>query len=226
MSGRFSIGLIAAAIGVTLASGAGCLWLENDCDTVVTECFDVCDTYCNGFTCWTECFTDCDDRCVSTGTTAGQGPVPVDPTGCQNNTECARGYACSSTGECVPEGAGAQSGLCEACATRADCREDGALCLVLNAASESGFCGRPCQADADCPQDYGCRSAAGTLQCVPDDTTCSDQVPLDGCQVSSDCRTGFVCVDGFCGPPPIPCETDADCARGFTCSQGECKSGS
>ena len=154
MSGRFSPGFFAAAIGVLLASGSGCLWLDNDCDTVVTECFDVCDT----------------------------------------------------------------------CATRADCREDDALCLLLNPASDSGFCGRACQADADCPTDYGCRSAAGTLQCVPNDTTCSDQVPLDSCTVSSDCRTGFVCVDGFCGPPPIPCESDADCARGFTCSQGECKS--
>ena len=45
MSGRFSPGFFAAAIGVLLASGSGCLWLDNDCDTVVTEGFDVWDTY-------------------------------------------------------------------------------------------------------------------------------------------------------------------------------------
>jgi hypothetical protein len=225
MSVRFRLRFIVVAMSLSVASGTGCLWVDNDCDTVVTECFDVCDTYCNAFTCWTECFTDCDDRCVASGRNTGASPVPVEPTGCQANSECARGYYCSGSGECIPDGSGAQAGLCEACATRADCREENALCLLLNEASESGFCGRACQADADCPADYGCRSAGGTLQCVPNDTTCSDQVPLDACVVSSDCRTGFVCTEGYCGPPPIPCESSADCARGFICNQGECKLG-
>jgi len=151
---------------------AGC-WLDDDCDVVVSDCVDICDTYCNGWGCWTECFPRCNDRCVD---------VPDDADGCTRNGDCALGYVCQAgvcqAGEDDGSAEGSASGepgggLCEPCDKSSDCA-DGALCLQLDAESDAAYCGRLCSESARCPVGYECLEARTSFQCVPQSRVCDD----------------------------------------------------
>lgn len=167
---------LSALIALALLPLTGYLW-EEDCDVVVRDCVDICDTYCAPWGCWEECSTSCSDRCVD---------LPASATGeCTRDGDCARGYVCNTDNACVEE---ADEGsvtppvddgtLCDPCAKTSDC-EEGALCLQLDPERTDGYCGRACASSDDCPTSWECLQARDTFQCVPISRSCDGPVPID-----------------------------------------------
>ncbi len=103
--------------------------------------------------------------------------------------ECPTGWACKAIAfsepdvsfVCVPE----VSALCEACVNDTDCGGKKDRCLKVGAGEGALFCGRHCEADEDCPGDYGCVDAetwdGGTArQCVPKTGSCVCDAETNG----------------------------------------------
>lgn len=118
------------------------------------------------------------DYCVSNGET-GESFCALD---CSQGQDCGVGNLCVDLGggvlQCVPESFTCQTtvgaGLCEPCATRADC--GGPTDNCLQAADGTLFCGQDCSGGASCPQGYTCADLtaleAGLFQCIPASGTC------------------------------------------------------
>ena len=94
--------LLMLTLGASLLTG--CFFVDDDrhiggaCDAIVTDCYEVCDTYCDPWGCWDECFTECEDTCVQ----YDYAPVTViDDRACFADRECPAGYSCANY-VCVP----------------------------------------------------------------------------------------------------------------------------
>jgi len=164
---------------LTALLSSGCFFVRDDgCDAVVTDCVDICDTYCDPWGCWTECYTDCRDTCVIYPAPPPSTVVVVDSRECVRDSDCPRDAYCNSQSVCVFESGSPQAGLCESCLGHSDCRESGALCLDFGEGATSGHCGRSCAQDRDCPADYQCLPAGSSNQCVPTGRTCDGRTPV------------------------------------------------
>ncbi len=232
--------------------GTGCVFVQEECDYVETQCWDVHDVYCDPWGCWEEVYTECEDYCVDA---VNPAPAP----------ECTQDYHCAGNDICLDQRCVARSagpdptggaGLCEACDVNADCQESGALCLNLTENADVGYCGRSCDSDASCPSGFECLDLSGGngSQCVPETRSCSatdlpDPPVEDECLTTADC-TGDqiceagdcvdpvspecteddhcdgeqVCVDELCvDPEPVPeCVGNDDCDEGLECVDGDC----
>jgi Cys-rich repeat protein len=201
---------------------SGCFFVDDDrglaCDTVVTECWDICDTYCDRWGCWDECFTECEDTCVSYAPPL----VVVDDARCRIDEECGFGHICVDYA-CVPPPSAPGAGLCEPCLGHATCGEAGALCIELEAGDDQGVCGSPCAQDRDCPSGFECLDAGSSRQCVPTDRVCDGRQSLAECDRDLDCATGEVCDAGECvDAPTLECRNDRDCEEPDVCIGGTC----
>ena len=112
--------LFLCAVFATLCSG--CIFVEEDCDAIETECYDVyVGTFCDPWGCWDEYETHCEDYCVN----YESGIVE---TGCTRDAHCGSGYYCEG-GVCV--------GSSPECSTDSQCGGD-------------DICSRGCVAPASC----------------------------------------------------------------------------
>lgn len=212
------------ALGATVLSG--CFFVDDDravgggCDAIVTECWDVCDTYCDPWGCWDECFTECEDTCVQ----YDYAPVTVvDDRSCFADRDCPIGYACDDY-VCVPPPEEPGALLCEPCLGHSDCREADALCIQLESGADTGFCGSACSDDRDCPSNYECVTASNTQQCVPVDRVCDGRTPVAECDRDNECATDEICEGGLCiDAPTAECATDRDCPEPEICVAGACE---
>jgi hypothetical protein len=174
--------LPALAAILSLALG-GCLPLDDGpCDLVRVDCWDVCDTFCDGFGCYTRCFPQCTERCVVAPRDPETGERP-----CQADRDCARGFVCEDA-ICRPAGGGTDAGggddagagtgdgrvalFCAPCRRHEDCADRGALCIVTTDPDE-GRCGLPCDEDAACPAPFKCEAVGERRQCIPRADACS-----------------------------------------------------
>ncbi|MBN1946141.1 MAG: hypothetical protein JW797_10720 [Bradymonadales bacterium] len=197
--------------------------MDDHCDYIETECWDVVDVYCDAWGCWEEWHTECVDYCVDVDE-AYTSPE------CLEDYHCPTGYWCDRE-RCVPIGGGSSgSGLCEPCQTNADCEEPGALCLDLTPDATTGYCGRSCTGGSDCPAGYECLAIAGESvhQCVPERRdgvrSCEEVRPTPvECSGPNDCPDPLVCEQGRCVMPMTsPCEDEGDCQPGETCVDDVC----
>lgn len=69
-----------------------------------------------------------------------------------------------------------------------------------------------CMGDQDCPSGTSCDLPSG--YCITKPKTCAK---------SSQCSSGYVCLDKTCKPGRTPCEADAACGAAAYCSNGACK---
>jgi peptidoglycan-associated lipoprotein len=93
------------------------------------------------------------------------------------------------------------NGLCQQCATDADCGDPGQQCV-------DGLCEQIpnyCTSVDDCPGDQKCR-----------DNRCGPE-----CRNDDECPDEQICKAGSC-TAPTECTTDNDCAADQVCRQGEC----
>ncbi|MFT4703196.1 MAG: hypothetical protein ACI81R_000885 [Bradymonadia bacterium] len=204
---------------------SGCFFVDDDrglpCDTVVTECWDVCDTYCDPWGCWDECFTECEDTCVS----YSQPPivVVVDDRECVTDRDCPNTHECRSD-LCIALPETGRAALCEPCVGHSDCEDSGALCLEFGGGAE-GYCGSACGEDRDCPSGFECLAAGSARQCVPTSRECSDRSPVAECDRDNDCGGDEICEAGECVEAPTDeCSTDRDCPEPEVCVAGSCAS--
>ena len=195
------------------ASDADCTSAEF-CDASIRACRPV-KGFCEPCARDAECGGGGDD-CVAlstTGRACGRA--------CATDGDCPRGAACAARGtghQCVPAGAGGDSGSC------ADFRG----CTPDSRAT--------CTTDADCGAGSDQRCDTGRGQCVarqqvcPAGTVCDarDRVCVSDCGADLDCEPGFHCVDRACEPERA-CTSDATCPQGKVCllapgaTEGECR---
>ena len=88
--------------------------------------------------------------------------------------------AAASTGDLTYVCAPRFATLCEPCATDAQCEHlmapaGKARCLKfgVDGTVAGSFCSQACATDADCPADYGCKSASGGTYCIAKSGECS-----------------------------------------------------
>ena len=112
---------------------------------------------------------------------------------CPGGFSCAKASGADATFVCLPQ----HLALCAPCQTDAQCgtNEPGALCV--NAGEAGSFCGSPCVADSDCPQNYACQDAVGELgqakQCILQTGACgcSKLATLQGAATSCATTNGL-----------------------------------
>ncbi|MBI3071967.1 MAG: PPC domain-containing protein [Deltaproteobacteria bacterium] len=142
------------------------------------------------------------------------------PRACVNASDCRTGETCTN-GQCVPSAP--PKGLCETCASNAECGTGNACIPYPNGSA----CGRDC-ATSSCPSGYFCARFQGIRQCVRSNFSCDGVVtpdagtpPIDAGLPPFDAGTppddaGLPPpVDAGtpppedAGPPPPPCTEDA-----------------
>ena len=196
-----------ALLAIPLLLTTACTYESETC--VEDECYEVCDVYCDYWSCEEYCELEC--YCTSTTTYYAE---------CYSNNDCYRNEVCIS-GTCVSEATGS-SGLCEPCDDHSDCYENDALCVTLSNAQQEQMCGRSCTTDRDCPNSFVCvelLDAPGS-QCIPEANTCSD-VSYE-CSADTDCRQGERCMNRECVYTDTSCTEDSECDEGYSCFEGEC----
>ena len=159
-------------------------------------CSESCTPMTDGWLVWDDCWEDCSDVCHAYEVCES---VPE----CYYDHDCRSGEVCLS-GECRRGngGHGGQNGyygtanLCDRCESNADCRENGALCLVLDSGEQ--VCGRSCVKDAECPSGYYCdaymNGTQSVGQCAPAVGSCVNNY----CRTLDDCSENAGCVDNRC----------------------------
>jgi hypothetical protein len=159
------------------------------------------------------CLTNDDcgsDICNCLGVCVPPGPAGFPP--CFEDKNCGSGHYCDvCAGVCR-----AMKELCEPCASRKECVDDGA-CVDFKTGGR--YCLRACVADPGCPQPgYLCQSIAGIAvkQCVPLSGLCEKPVL---CEADDECAYGEICTQGKCA---AGCSSDAVCADGFVCASFRC----
>jgi hypothetical protein len=211
--------------------GNGCY---DDCNTA-----EVCETYCDSWSCWDECFYDttCTTTCTETEV-INNPPVNNEPL-CYDDLDCVIGKTCEG-GECVvvDTNADGKAGLCQTCETSNDCYEANSLCIELNSdqTSRTGekVCSRTCEYNTDCPINFECvrvsAEAGAQAQCLPkkaagaEKRTCNAGADLE-CVRATDCGVGESCVGNSCSAPNSPdveCSSNKPCAGGLTCREFKC----
>jgi hypothetical protein len=215
--------------GCLIVSGDG-----NQSSSCHQECeeYEVCETYCDAWTCWDECWyeTHCYEDCTYVE------EEPIDSTQCYSDIDCYDGEICVA-GYCEPPTTDERglAGLCQTCETDADCAEGGALCLRLNfdTTSRTGekVCGRTCEYNHECPTGFECSrisSEAGVpAQCIPikgtnEKRTCNPSPELE-CVKATDCAIGESCVNNECqGPDDAECSSNRPCPSGEVCRNFSC----
>lgn len=209
--------LVLLASASWLASS--CIVQDNHSSCVTSECYDVCELYCDAWGyCWEECYTEC--YCVE----------EVVYVACYSNRDCYQNESCIN-GDCVanapnPNPTRGTRALCEPCSAHEDCAESDALCLQLFDSTEM-VCGRACVNDNSCPSGYVCAELTDRegSQCIPATNSC--QSPPGTCRAHADCTDGQRCQDGACVDAPAPgtCEAAADCETGQRCLDNTCVPG-
>lgn len=81
-----------------------------------------------------------------------------------------------------------------------------------------------CYDSAECPPEFmGSPTCPGTKAGETSKSSSTRKKGWGGtCEESSECRSGFACIDGSCEQPP-KCESNADCPRNGECSDGVCE---
>ena len=161
---RKLVGTAFAALVLALAascSTSAAPAATTNCDSVVTRCRTVCDPWCDDWGCYDNCYDDCYDECIQNPT------APSQPVG-----SAADAGAQIDGGRVLPD-ASVTGILCTPCTASDQC-EPGARCIVRggDAAPQSGFCGRACQSNADCPSGFACTQLTSSRQCLPLNGTC------------------------------------------------------
>ena len=151
----------------------------------------------------------------------GQPPADCSTTGCPSGQECVEGACQPVMGD---------GGVCDPCATSAECGGPNDLCL--NYPSGGGFCGIRCGSSADCPRGSQCFNVGNGSQCVGvdsagDPSCAAEPEPEPGCRADADCDDGEVCRGGECesAPPPVgsdPKELGEACSRNDECASNTC----
>lgn len=175
-------------------------------------------------------------------------PIRVERHYCANDTECPPGEECGGDNTCeepctddssCPTDEVCEDGACEPppppCVVQADC--NGNLTCI------GGYCVPDCPADTGGGDPEVCDPGTGEPPCVRDDQCSRDDTCEDGvcqpcvhpCDVS--CRSGHVCVEGYCQeplpppcrgnqcPPVVTCGDQYDCPGGELCTNGVCTPG-
>ena len=195
--------LLMLTLGASLLTG--CFFVDDDrtggaCDAIVTDCYEVCDTYCDPWGCWDECFTECEDTCVQ----YDYAPVTViDDRACFADRECRLATAARTTSACRRRRPGGPP-------VRA---LPGALGLPRGWRALHPARGRRerrrvrqrLPGGRDCPAGYECVSASNTQQCVPVDRVCDGRAPVAECDRDAECGEGQACEAGCAwrSPPRV-----------------------
>ena len=200
---------------------SGCIFVNDECDYIETQCWDVVDVYCDAWSCWETVHTECEDYCVDVAD-------PVAPPECTQDYHCSGNAVCQDQRCVSPPQDRASAGLCEECEVNADCTEAGALCLNLTEDATIGHCGRSCETGS-CPVGFECVTLGGQgRQCVPESRSCSGTSvpPPDDpeCDADNPCAAPQRCQEGVCvDPEPDPeCDAENPCADPQICDSGEC----
>jgi len=144
------------------AAAEVCDYKDNDCDQVVDESFtDESGKYVafdNCGSCGVSCALGFPNAKTKCDTSLGVPKCVVDV--------CDPGYFKLNEFQCIPNTAS----LCEPCTKDENCLYEGAFCVQL---SDGTFCSKPCSAQADCPDGFGCAPYEGSLQCIPVTSSCT-----------------------------------------------------
>ncbi len=123
----------------------------------------------------------------------------------------------------APDAAPALGSFCGPCGSFG-C-EAGGLCLTNEQTGEQ-FCGRACEASADCPGGAACTVVDGRRQCVPPAGSCREGWTGRACDDDAGCfGAADACLAAgdrsYCAPA---CEADSGCPVGFArCVEGRCR---
>ena len=235
---------LATAMAVLLVA-PGCLVVAGDSTDEQQECWTECEEttrcepYCDAYSCYDECWQEetCETVCDSESYYPDESEYFDEPDRCYSDLQCDGGRICIGNKCQAPstEDRGG-AGLCQACESRHDCVEEGALCLGFVDDGGDGnihetACGRACTSDTDCPGGFECFTVEDSNQtveqCVPtaaDDgtRTCSATDDLE-CVTAADCDTAESCVNNSCEPPEnAECTGDGDCGSDERCEVFEC----
>lgn len=159
--------------------------VHHDCDYTVHRCRTVCDYGCDSWGyCSPVCYDDCWDECVAgpPPPPAPVTPAPVDaaaPPGaggrgvlcspCRANDECGAGALCIQRVGTVDAGS-SDAGTFADASSDADAGTGATDAAVPTTAP--GFCGYPCQTNAECPERFTCAAIGTSRQCLPSAGAC------------------------------------------------------
>jgi hypothetical protein len=198
--------------------------VTSDCSSSADNCLSVSTGGSSRAICTRGCtgHFDCpgSGRCVAV---AGGGATCFE--GCLSSTTCEPGWSCQRTGGediCLPGTAGGTVPTYGTCSVSADCSMATDTCLEIQGPDTTriSMCSHSCVTQGDCPGGY----------CLSFDRGASFQC-FDRCMRSSDCESGWSCLDNAGGYVPPICLPGGGQAPGippyFECTIGsttECSS--
>ncbi len=146
---------------------------------------DVCVLDCTLYRCQTGYFCDpTSNTCAEIISGGGTPPPPPPVTNGCSLTGCPRGYVCTTSGGCEPQGIPTHTG----CLDDWECGY-GEVCSVSGSVGTcvSGNDGSSCSSNLDCDPGFQCISSR-----------CEDGSADSPCWSSMDCQAGLTCVGGRC----------------------------